>query len=808
VSRLWRAALLCTGAAILAGCAPLLLLDRVAAEPGAEIILERGHPVGQTFVARHAGLSGIDVWIEPLQADELQIDLHLRSDSGADEDLALASLDLPDAWASGFHHFELPVPLSDSHGRYYYVYLELAGGAPASVGTASGESYQDGALYKDHEPLDAQMAFRLAYDTRFVAADLAGAVLEGAALVAAAGILCLLPGWALLAWLAPGWPASWPARLGVAVGLSLAIYPILFLWTDLVGLRLGFLYACLPAALGALALIWRYRAWRPRGWRGRVSLWLRSDSLWPDVAFLGAALLVLAVRLLAVRSLDAPLWGDSYQHTVMAQLLVDRGGLFDSWEPYAPLQSFTYHFGFHAEVAAFHWVTGMEVPAAVLWFGQLLNGLAVLALYPLGARVSGSRWGGVGAVVVAGFLSPMPMSYLNWGRYTQLAGQAVLPAAVVASWCAFERDGRDWPLAALAWICVGGLALTHYRVLVFYVVFTLAWALVSVRALGWRRVSARLALVAVGSLVLFLPWFVRTFSSGHLVAGITNKLTTAAGDVSAFHTQYNAIGDIASFLPPAVWLLLLVGLGALLWRRHTRGLAVSVWWLLLLVVTNPAWLGLPGTGAITNFALFIAAYIFAAVIIGALLHELVVSLERWRWTAGVMAAAALALCLLSAPRRLADAMPEAHALVTRPDVRAMEWIDQNVPEDARFLVNSFFAYGGSAVVGSDAGWWLPVLAERSNTVPPLPYTSEEGPWSGYREWVNELTWQLQQDGADHPATLAMLQERGITYVYVGQRRGRVNYQGPDVLDPQILLGSLHYRPAYHCDRVWVFEVVR
>jgi hypothetical protein len=43
-------------------------------------------------------------------------------------------------------------------------------------------------------------------------------------------------------------------------------------------------------------------------------------------------------------------------------------------------------------------------------------------------------------------------------------------------------------------------------------------------------------------------------------------------------------------------------------------------------------------------------------------------------------------------------------------------------------------------------------------------------------------------------------------VYLGQRQGRVNYSGPEILAPEELLSSPHYRLAYHQDRVWIFEI--
>jgi len=617
----------------------------------------------------------------------------------------------------------------------------------------------------------------------------------------------VVPGWALLAWLLPRGRLSWAELLGLAVGVSLALYPLLLLWTDLAGLHLGPLYAWLPVLGGLAALAWRYWDWRPRQGLETLRQWSRSEHLWPDLTLLAVLALVFGVRFLVVRTLDAPMWGDSYQHTMVAQLLVDHGGLFDSWEPYAPLQPFTYHFGFHSAVAIWRWLTGTAMMPATIWVGQLLNGLAVLSLYPLAVRVSGNRWAGVVAVLVAGLLSPMPMYYVNWGRYTQLAGQAILPAAVLITWTTLEAPRRNWRLAILAWVVVGGLALTHYRVLVFYVIFVLAWALLALRLTTWPRTLSRVAWVGLGAAVLFWPWFVHTFI-GDITRNLAHQLSTPPDQLHPFAIEYNAIGDLFFFLSSIGWLLLLVAIAVGLWQKRRGVLVLCLWWFLLLIVTNPAWLGLPGTGAISNYALFLAAYIPAGVLIGDLGNQLVSHLSARKWLNALIVLLLIGIGLGGFRARMGDLHVYQHTLLTRPDLRAMAWIRENTPQEATFLVNSFFAYGGSAVVGSDGGWWLPLLAGRANTVPPLNYGTEQGPGPGYRGWINDLTRRLQGAKMDDPAVLALLRERGITHVYIGQQQGRVNYGGPDVLDPTALLRSEHYRLAYHQDRVWVFEVVR
>jgi hypothetical protein len=62
----------CLGASLLllTGCSAFVDRDQAHLEPGAEVALEPGHPVGQTFVARHAGLSGMEVWLSPQQGSQ------------------------------------------------------------------------------------------------------------------------------------------------------------------------------------------------------------------------------------------------------------------------------------------------------------------------------------------------------------------------------------------------------------------------------------------------------------------------------------------------------------------------------------------------------------------------------------------------------------------------------------------------------------------------------------------------------------------------------------------------------------------
>lgn len=780
--------------------------DQLAFDPAWTLPLEAGSPVvGQTFVARHAGLAGLEFYLVPPAAGAAAtIRLHLRADAQATEDLLTATAELPANAPPDFYRFSFP-PLDSSHGRYYYAFLE-AEGAAGGLALASGAAYLDGAAHHDHQPLDAQSAFRLVYAPGPIILDLLHALVRWLTLLAAAALLFVLPGWAVLVWLAPAHPRKGAGFAALAAGTGLAIYSLLFLWTDALSLHLGTWYVVLVLAASVVSLAWHYRAHRPRTGRRQFRSWFQAQALWPNVALVLVMGLVFAVRFLVIGTIDIPLWGDSYQHTMIVQLMFDHGGLFDSWEPYAPLQSFTYHFGFHTAATAFGWLSGQDAPTAVLWTGQILNGLAIFTLYPLAVRIGRNRWAGVVAVLIAGLLSPLPMGYTNWGRYTQLAGQVLLPVAVYFTWSALEAPRRDWRLLALSWILVAGLALTHFRVVIIYGLFIVAWLILSLRRANWRAALGRLVWLGLGVAALSIPWAVRLLS-GRLVPIFVDKVTTPPAQVATFDLEANAIGDLTAYLAPGLWLLLGLALVIGLWRRRRGLVLMAAWWLLALLASNPEHLGLPGTGVISNFALFIAIYLPAGLLIGDLGGQILAWPALRRLPGPVLPLLILVVGLFGARDRMTDVQPTPYTLVARPDLRAMDWIEANTPEDSRFLVNGFFAYGGTIYVGSDGGWWLPLLARRANTVPPINYGQEAWPTADYRERLHALPTELSGRDLADPEVLDLLADYGVTHVYVGQRQGRVNYGGPHVIDPEQMLNSDRYRLLYHRDRVWTFEIV-
>ncbi len=819
---------------LLSACAPFVRPEQPNQTDA--FVFKPGERIGQTLTPNFAGMNGIEVYLAPKGDPQGQVTLHLRQSPQAESDLAAARLPAEQVTAPGFYRFAFPAQPRSRQGDYYFV-LEFEGRGALRVGRAPGAAYLDGSAYVENAPAeDAQLAFLLDYEPRRAALGLAGEALRWGWYLLLAAWLFVLPGWAVVSSRiapSPHTPAGKPehgeenetreasaqrpriapsphtplpggeglamrnptVRLALAAAAGLALYPILLLWTRLAGLHLGRAYALLP---GAAALAWL--AWKRRAAPSPPLASLRRIHP-ADWSLLLLLTLMVFSRFWPIRTLEGPMWGDGMQHTMVTQLLLDHRGLFDSWQPYAEMPTFTYHFGFHTAAALLAWLTGMPARFAALWMGQILNLLAVLGVYPLAWKLSrGSRWAATGAVLAAGLLSPMPAFYLNWGRYTQLAGQVILPAALFVTWDWLDRGAPlrrgDLALGAVLW---GGLGLTHYRVLVMGLAGVAACLLVS--APRWRELLPRtLALGAAGG-ALALPWYLHAFA-GKLTTILAAQVRPASPG-SAAHTAAAVTGDLRLYLPPWGWILLLLGAGLALWQRRPWARRFGLWWLLLLIAAYPGWLGLPGSAIVGYFTVLIAVYLPAAFYLSSLLPR---PERAARWQSLLLGAALLAAGLWGLRARLGDIAPQNYAILTRPDVRAAAWVRENTSPQARFLIDNFTAYNGTAAVGADGGWWLSTLTGRAISHPPLLYTFEADPYPGFRQDLLDLSNTLRQRGPDAPETLALLRRRGITHVYIGQQQGRVNSPAP-ALRPQALLDSRQYRLLYHQDRVWIFEVL-
>lgn len=588
-------------------------------------------------------------------------------------------------------------------------------------------------------------------------------------LIVKAVALVLLPGTSLVlaVWPREGLDAAWAMGMGVAA--SLAIFPLMLLWGNTLGLAIT--PNVLRGVLIAGALFLTYRVMAPTSTRASLS----PADVGVLLALGGIFALSLGGRLYAIWGIVYPPGADTYHHTIITDLILRSGAIPAGYRPYAPIDGYSYHFGYHTYSAFLAMLTDLPPHRAVFWGAQFLNALTVPSLYVLVTGATRDRVAGLCAAIVGGLTCHMPATYMIWGRSPQLAGQVILPVLMALTVVPTAAPRPRWRRAALAGILLGGLVLTHYRVTILYGAFAVVVGCQAIfrRRLAWRwlaRVGGGLGAIAVLACLLTLPWAL-AFLRG-----------TAPMSQEAVSLNQTRQLDALTLKEVVTWglrpsLLTVTAIASLWslrhWRRRRLSVMMIAWTALLLILATPQLSGIP-PGFVTYRTVIIALYLPAAVILGVALSALpdlevrAVTREAGRETRGrpvnvrLRVIVGVVFVLFGAREMMGVRSTPRHELVRNVDREAMEWIRRNTPLDAVFAVEPLF-YLPWAAAGNDAGYWLPYSAGRATILPPMIYTAEGTP-----SFVDETNATLRGlTEARSPEELAeYLRAQGAQYVYI------------------------------------------
>lgn len=751
--------------------------------------------VGQTFVARHDNLAALEVLLvlhgsptEPAPPQESWI-CTLRRDSPDGPQVASVQVALGGRRHNDSVLIDLPRQ-PDSRDQTYYFSIRASSGNRAALWYSSFDAYADGTMFRAGRAGEGDLRFRTYYDY-----DVPQALREAAAMatrawpvVLGAGLLLVVPGMALYLLLCrPTEAPDLVEATGWCISLSLAALPLVLLWATALGGRWQPWQAVLLIGLlGATGAIW-VGLRRP----------LRVTVGWPDLIAVLVIGLTTVVRFLQVRELVVPAWVDSVHHTFVTDLIIAQGRVPLNYEPAFPSAGFLHHFGFQAVAAWLAWLARLPAERAVLIYGQILNALAAWTGYILVRRLTGERIAGLAAVLAIGLLSPMPAYYVSWGRYTQLAGMVLLPLAIVATMDALSRNG--WRPLLVAGIAAAGLFLTHYRVIVFFAVFVVAY--LPFGFCEWRHSKKNpwgfwLRLLAVTGLSLLLasPWLLRLWD---LRLGSLMRSPAGWQGAAGQNAMPTELLRFAGMEP----LFYLAGLGAIfgLLRRRTAPLLIVLWVAFVYALANLPFGSDRGSWFLTNASLAISVYFPVALLLGELAAALWAWLQRLpaglaRWARLAVAGIALVAGLYGAWHYLPIANPQT-ILVTADDMAAMQWIGEHTSSDARFLVNAV-PWQVGLYRGTDGGWWIPLLTGRPCTLPPVLYKSAT---PQFRSQVDQIAQAIShgelpggEEWREH------LHSLGVEYIYVGAKGGPLKVEK--------LRGQAGLRPVYIRGPVWIFRV--
>jgi hypothetical protein len=797
---------------LLVGAAWMLLWAVAAEWPGAIIAVDTNQHRANVVVPAPQGSRTIEQQFAPRRDGLAEIELLVAAPVGADVPAAGNSLTLhlwDDAGrlvaaeefdTAGLRHNQ-PIRLTfspepQSSGRMYSLQLRGDMQNEVSVWGYSLDTHARGALaVAGSETRAADLRFVTHYRlTPVTAVTALGNLLrqEGAYMLLALALI-MLPGCLIL--LAPppqsrlqslqqGWDPL--ARLGMALALGLATWPLLWQWFSLAGGRWSGWLLWLFLGVGWGLVLWRL-AWPGRQLRidhlhrtpsrrlnvDRLTLNAfagngATGSRWRTAHIVHVFLLILlilalAVRLLAVRDLVFAPWVDSVRHALITAVMTGTGQVISGYRPWLPVDGFPYHYGFHTLSASLALMTEWPLPRLLLVVGQLLNALVPLTVYSGAWFLTRRR----PVALLAAFLVALPFFfpayYVTWGRLTQLTAMLLMPLALAWTWLLVSGSRgwrRHWWLLSLL---VAALFLIHVRVFLLYLPFAaVVWLLRGGRNGRYLLASASL------SLLLVLPrLFPLLFASRP-----PGALRITIPGYNAFPIGYLTTGWERPFLGAAAVAALVVVVLAL--RRRPAAalpLALMMWVATLFVLLAGDRLGLPETWLVNLNSMYITLFLPLALLLATAVDGLWRLLAARHWLLQTVsyagAGALLAALLLFGVRQQITILNPQTLLARTEDAAALAWLDRHLPPSAYVAVNSWLWLGGTWS-GSDGGAWILPLTGRRSTTPPADYGYD----SDLFEQVTTFNEQAQAvtDWAA-PSAAEWLQQQGVTHIFVGARGG-------------------------------------
>lgn len=568
-------------------------------------------------------------------------------------------------------------------------------------------------------------------------------------------LLLLMPGLALWACFG-GRRRDAGEALATVFAVSLGFYSLLALVLFTFHLPLPIWAFALIGGLFVIPLVWGLIN------RG-VLLFKPKDWLVPAL-LLGLA---LVWRLWQAGNLVLPNWVDPQHHALIVRKMIEYGGLPATLEPYLP-GPFYYHYSFHLLTALFSVVSGLDPAQSMLIFGQIVSALLSLSLYSLVMAMGKDRRIAVLAALFSLFVTRMPGYYLSWGRYTLMIGLLLLLATMAEAWRVLWRGQYSLGSMVCLTLMVFGTLISHYLTAlllgIFFILVLITWIFDSARQRFWNwGTLLSIGLPAVLGLLFSARWYYRVLAYTPAFAGRSLSIPTTG-------LQWNSElwGYIKYLIGPQVgWVLGALALLTLLWvLLHKDWSTFAFWSLLVIFFSLPIGLQLLSFRSdIIALVLFVPASLLGAVGLSAL-SRFVESLIRsicWKLVYRACVAVLLLGLLVWGGIQNGHAINPSTVLVTDADRAALIWINEHLPEDARFLVNTT-GWGYGLYRGVDGGGWILPFTGRWSTAPTTfyPYGADAETSALWTDYARRAS-NLKTCDADFNS---LLDDAGLNYIYL------------------------------------------
>ena len=585
---------------------------------------------------------------------------------------------------------------------------------------------------------------------------------------------------------------SLPVRLSLAFGLSLGFWILLLIWLQLFDVSLNSLIVRLLFSLLFFILLIQLFVIR-----GKILEWLKKKKNYPELLLIAFGILIILLYLYFYRNLVAGMGSDSMHHTLISSLFIENGQIPKDYGPYAPVVTFSYHFGYHAYITAMSLLSGITPRLMVVISGAILMGLASLAGGALVYYLTRRPLLGILSEAIIGIIYVFPSYSLLWGRYTQLMGTIMLMIYLLA--LIFWDHEKDFSLKFSPFLILItiGLIFSHYRICIAGIIFTIIYLIVRKDPLKMlKKHIVQWVFYPLSALILSSPWLIQLF-----IARQNGYEATKAQTAAHFYSM-NRLG-LTFKNETQTWILIglsliSMGVGLIENKNHLKNLikVFSLWVFILGALSQPLFLG----ENMDPVTLMISSYVPISLLISLGLSILSRILRKSFFENFLNSFIVLIVItgLISGINRWKNTDFENETYITSDDLQASEWIQTNIDINALFMINTFqFSLNENLIIGLDGGYWLPVIAERQTVIPPMGYLIEKIKYHNAEADVLKFH-QLKGDLVGNQAT-NLLHEFGVGYVYVGARGGPIKF---DKLNE-----SNDFALIYQNKGVSIFEII-
>ena len=427
----------------------------------------------------------------------------------------------------------------------------------------------------------------------------------------------------------------------------------------------------------------------------------------------------LFLRLAFVSKALLPPYSDSAQHYTIIKDLMGNPEASNATRSFKWPTTTYYHLGFHFLAAFITSVTHTEITKVMLVLGQMLVAVIPLSIFFIPRYATKSNSAGILAVLLAAFGWYMPAYAVNWGKYPALASLILIQFVLSLAYLAVQsRESfskrKAWALYALLISAILISGFVHSRSLIVIGIAVLAWIVAN-----WWRKLARLP----RALVFFL-----------LITGIVIEIIyiQAQGMLHLLFDPYGAKGLLVT--------LLILFLSIFAQRSYPQLTFATILGIFLVIcaIFIPMLPFIPGYFNLTlldrpfvEMILYLPLSLLGGLGLAGLEKYLQFTQGRlgnfhfsWSKYASVLC---IGLVLINALSQYELYPSVCCAIAGSDDLVAIDWMDKNLPAEARILVSTvdlIVLASGTAqgYLSGDAGAWITPLTDRVTI--PRPYDSD------------------------------------------------------------------------------------